>query len=135
MIMHKQQVPAFTSKALEANKEETASTVEIPARYRLLRDVVARYQGLAAKLDHLLYEISHPYRNWQMIITELRPFVLKNFNHYRRHERGPECFALFSEIFLEALMDSKKKRTVTTAQGRCLPGVLNSLKSCWNDGR
>ncbi|MCI5223150.1 MAG: hypothetical protein D3924_10860 [Candidatus Electrothrix sp. AR4] len=106
--MNKKQLPEFKSKALEANKEETASTVEIPVRFKLLQDIVGRYQGLASKLDHLLYEISHPYRNWQMIIMELRPFVLKNFNHYRRNEQGPECFALFTEIFLEALRDSKK---------------------------
>ncbi|MCI5130367.1 MAG: hypothetical protein D3904_02310, partial [Candidatus Electrothrix sp. EH2] len=81
--MSSQQAAGFTSKAWEANKEETASIVNIPEHLKLLQEVVARYQGVSAKLEHLLYEISHPYRNWQMIIPELRPFVLKNFNLYR----------------------------------------------------
>ncbi|RWX45817.1 pyruvate phosphate dikinase [Candidatus Electrothrix aarhusensis] len=112
--MSNQQLSGFTSKAWEANKEETASIVEIPERFRVLQEVVARYQGVAKKLEHLLYEISHPYRNWQMIIPELRPFVLKNFNQYRRHEQGPACFSLFTEIFLDALSESKKNGKVVS---------------------
>ncbi|XOF33942.1 MAG: PEP/pyruvate-binding domain-containing protein [Candidatus Electrothrix sp. YB6] len=110
--MSNPQSSAFTSKAWEANKLETASKVQIPERFRLLQEVVVRYQGLAAKLDQLLYEISHPFRNWQLIITELRPFVLKNFTHYRRHEQGPACFGLFTGIFLDALRDSRKNGKV-----------------------
>jgi pyruvate,orthophosphate dikinase len=108
------QQSSFTSKAWEANKEETASIVEVPERFNVLREVVARYQGVSKKLDHLLYEISHPYRNWQMIIPELRPFVLKNFNQYRRHEHGPACFALFTEVFLDALTESRKNGKVVS---------------------
>ncbi|RWX49349.1 pyruvate, orthophosphate dikinase, partial [Candidatus Electrothrix communis] len=112
--MSNQQPSGFTSKAWEANKEETASIVEIPERFRVLQEVVARYQGVATKLEHLLYEICHPYRNWQVIVTELRPFVLKNFNQYRRHEQGPVCFSLFTEIFLDALSESKKNGKVVS---------------------
>ncbi|CAK8710692.1 Phosphoenolpyruvate synthase [Candidatus Electrothrix gigas] len=112
--MTNQQQTVFTSKALEANFQQTASKVKISNRFRLLQEVVARYQGISKKLDHLLYEISHPYRNWQMIIPELRPFVLKNFNLYRRHEHGPACFALFTEVFLDALSESKKNGKVVS---------------------
>ncbi len=108
------QQSGFTSKAWEANKEETASIVEVPARFNVLWEVVARYQGVTKKLDHLLYEISHPYRNWQMIIPELRPFVLKNFNQYRRHDQGPACFALFTEVFLDALTESRKNGKIVS---------------------
>jgi len=106
--MPTQEVPALQSDALKANLEETAGTVEIDPRYSLLQDVVVRYHGLSSKLEVLLYEISHPYRNWQLIVPELRAFVLKNLHHYRKHEQGPEAFALFSSIFLEALSDSRK---------------------------
>ncbi|CAK8725470.1 hypothetical protein GMJAKD_16545 [Candidatus Electrothrix aarhusensis] len=44
--MSNQQLSGFTSKAWEANKEETASIVEIPERFRVLQEVVARYQGV-----------------------------------------------------------------------------------------
>ena len=107
-IMSSQPPSDLQSDALKANLQQTASSVEIDPSYQVLQDVVHRYQGLSGKLEHLLYEISHPYRNWQLIIPELRAFVLKNLNHYRRHEQGPECFTRFTSIFLEALEDSRK---------------------------
>lgn len=96
------------SDALRANLAETGSEVVIDAAFQPVQDVVASYQGLSAKLDHLLHEIHHPYRNWNFIIPELRAFVLKNLSHYLRHEKGPECFALFSGIYLDALADCRK---------------------------
>jgi len=86
----------------------TAAPVVINPAYGLLRDVVCRFQGLLGKLDTLLYEISHPYHNWKLIIPELRAFVLKNLNHYRDHEQGPEAFTLFMSIFFDALRDSSR---------------------------
>ena len=99
---------AIKSDALIANLQETAGEVVIDPALAPLREVVASYQGLSHKLEGLLYEISHPYRNWKLIIPELRAFVLKNLNIYRRHEQGPECFTLFTSIFLDALGESKK---------------------------
>jgi len=96
------------SDALRANLAETAGEVVVDPAFRPLLDVVSGYQGLSAKLDHLLYEISHPYRNWKFIIPEIRAYILKNLTHYLRHEKGPECFGLFCDIFLGALEDSKK---------------------------
>ncbi|MCW5206969.1 phosphoenolpyruvate synthase, partial [Desulfobulbus sp. F5] len=122
----------FTSKALVANIQQTASTVEIAPCWKPLQEVVTRYQGLASRLDHLLYEISHPYRNWQLIITELRPFVLKNFNHYLSHEQGPECFALFSSIFLDALKDSRKNSKVVALTMEAMLAYADKLISSLN---
>ncbi|VAW40272.1 Pyruvate,phosphate dikinase [hydrothermal vent metagenome] len=100
------------SDALKANLEETAGDVVVDPAFQPLREVVSRYQGLADKLDTLLYEISHPYRNWQFIIPELRAFVLKNISHYQRHPLGPACFGLFCRIFLQALADCRKNGTL-----------------------
>lgn len=119
----------FQSKALEANIQQTASTVKISSHYAPLQEVVARYQGLSQKLEHLLYEISHPYRNWLLIITELRPFVLKNFNHYIKHPKGPECFTLFSSIFLDALKHSRKNGKVVAATVEALLAYADRLVS------
>ena len=98
----------LASDALKANLRETAAPVVIDPAYAPLREIVARFQGLSAKLDSLLYEISHPYRNWKLILPELRAFVLKNLNHYRDHEQGPEAFSLFTGIFFSAIRDSSK---------------------------
>jgi pyruvate,orthophosphate dikinase len=98
----------LVSDALKANLRETAGPVVINPSYMMLREVVCRFQGLLGKLDTLLYEISHPYRNWKLIIPELRAFVLKNCTHYRDHQQGPESFSLFMSIFFEALKDSSR---------------------------
>jgi pyruvate,orthophosphate dikinase len=98
----------LVSDALKANLRETAAPVVIDPAYGLLREVVCRFQGLLGKLDTLLYEISHPYRNWKLIIPELRAFVLKNCTHYRDHEQGPAAFSLFISIFFDALRDSTR---------------------------
>jgi pyruvate, orthophosphate dikinase len=100
--------PPLVSAALKANLLETAAPVVINPAYNLLREVVSRFQGLQGKLDILLYEISHPYHNWKLIIPELRAFALKNINHYRDHEQGPEAFSLFMSIFFDALKDSSR---------------------------
>lgn len=96
------------SDALKANLLETAAPVVVRPELALLRGIVCRFQGLLGKIDTLLYEISHPYRNWKLIIPELRAFVLKNLNHYRDHEQGPEAFTLFMSIFFDALKDSSR---------------------------
>jgi len=100
--------PEIESEALRANLQETAGEVVIDPAYQVLEEVVERFQGLSGKLRGLLYEISHPYRNWQIIVPELRAFVLKNLNLYRVHPRGPECFSLFTGIFLSGLRESWK---------------------------
>ena len=75
-------------------------------------DIVGRQPGLLAKIDALLHEVSHPFRNWKLIIPELRSYVLKNVNIYRDHEKGPEAFALFVGIFFDALVESAKNESL-----------------------
>ncbi len=102
------QADIIKSDALKANLKETAEEVTIDPSYRVLQEIVGKFKGLAAKLEHLLSEVGHPYRNWNLIIPELRAFVLKNLQHYRDHEQGPKAFGLFCRIFFDALADSRK---------------------------
>ncbi len=96
------------SDALVANLLETAEEVVIESRLQPLLDVVSRYKGLYMTLENLLYEICHPYRNWNILVPQLRSFVLKNSNYYVRHKKGPEAFTLFAGLFVEAMKDSEK---------------------------
>ena len=96
------------SDALTANLLETAEEVVIDPELMLLLDVVTRYKGLHNTLETLLYEICHPYRNWNILIPQLRSFVLKNSNYYMRHEKGPEAFTLFAGLFVQAMEDSER---------------------------
>ena len=96
------------SDALTANLLETAEEVIIDPELQLLLDVVTRYKGLHNTLEGLLYEICHPYRNWTILVPQLRSFVLKNSNYYMRHEEGPKALTLFAGLFLQAMKDSEK---------------------------
>ena len=99
---------AIQSDALEANLLETAGNVEIDPQLVLLLDVVEKYRGIHTRLESLLYEICHPFRNWNLLVPQLRSFVLKNCTYYTKHEKGPEAFELFAGLFLDAIEESLK---------------------------
>ncbi len=65
--------------------------------------------GILKVLNKLLYELHHPYRNWRLLLPELRSFVLKNAPRYVSHPQGPRCAYLFVTIFLEAMEDEAKQ--------------------------
>ncbi|MBU0728278.1 MAG: phosphoenolpyruvate synthase [Proteobacteria bacterium] len=100
---------AIESDALKANLLETAvDEVSIDPAYEVLIEVVSGYKGILNNLNALLYEISHPFRNWNLILPKLRTFVLKNCDLYRRHENGPQALELFTQIFSQAIKSSQK---------------------------
>ncbi len=98
------------SDALRANLQETAvESVCIQPRFEVLREVVADYQGLRKQVDHLLFELHHPYRNWRLILPELRSFALKNFKAYGLHERGAEASAAIADVFIDLILEAKEE--------------------------
>ena len=111
------------SDALRANLEETAGEVVIPPELQVLLDIVRRFKGIQSSLESLLYEICHPYRNWELIIPLYRSFVLRNSNHFLGHEEGELAVRLFAEIFFEAINDSKKNTSL-------LPQIIEA-KLAW----
>lgn len=92
-------VATIESDALRANLLETAGHVVIDPELHILLEVVKDFKGLHSTLEKLLYEVCHPFRNWKIVLPQLRSFVLKNFNHYMAHEKGPEALRLFSRLF------------------------------------
>ncbi|PIE69090.1 MAG: phosphoenolpyruvate synthase [Deltaproteobacteria bacterium] len=105
---HAHDTSAIESDALAANLRETAWQVKIDPTLLPLVDIVEGYQGLSTKITELLREISHPFRNWQLIIPELRAYTLKNLKIYLRHEQGPEAFGLFTRVLLDAIAQSQR---------------------------
>ena len=67
----------FESEALRRNLEETAYTPTIDTKYRPLLEVIRAYPGLHKQANAFLYELNHPLKNWQFIITELKKYALK----------------------------------------------------------
>ena len=100
------------SDALKANLIETAGDVVIREDLLVLLEVVEQFNGLHTTLEKLLYEICHPFRNWKIILPQLRSFALKNINHYRGHEQGPKAFTLFARLFFEAQHDTTRDATM-----------------------
>ncbi|MEJ2057077.1 MAG: phosphoenolpyruvate synthase, partial [Desulfofustis sp.] len=97
---------SIDSDALKANLLETAEYVEIRSDLTGLLEAVERYRGIHTRLENLLLEICHPYRNWNIILPLLRSFVLKNFQHYLKTDYGPQACAQFLDLFFEAVDDS-----------------------------
>lgn len=102
-------VHTLESDALKANLLETAGEVEIKGEYLILLEAVGKYRGLHTSLEKLLYEISHPFRNWNIILPQLKSYVLKNNRHYLIHETGPQAVTLYTGIFFEALEGTRHK--------------------------
>ncbi|MBF0182137.1 MAG: phosphoenolpyruvate synthase [Magnetococcales bacterium] len=104
------------STALRANLAVTAvEQVVIDPRHQPLLEVVKGYAGVLRDLERLLLELHHPFRNWLLILPELRGFVLKNASRYLLHPRGPECFSLFCDLFLAAVNDLSKPQPLRMA--------------------
>ncbi|MFH1019439.1 MAG: PEP/pyruvate-binding domain-containing protein [Pseudomonadota bacterium] len=122
--------PELESDALKANLLETAvDSVTIDDTLLPLLDIVNNYRGISKNIEALLYEISHPFRNWKMILPRLRSFVLKNIDHYFRHEQGPEAFGLFCRIFLGAVEDARKNEPLLATAMESLLAYLDKQTS------
>jgi pyruvate, orthophosphate dikinase len=99
------------SRALEVNLARTQVEVSIDPRYSSLQEVMARYYGLLEGLNAFLKEVSHPYKNWQFIVSGARGYALDYFHLMRSHRKGPEAAGRLVDIFFRALED-ETSRTV-----------------------
>ncbi len=119
---------AIDSKALLANLQETATPeVTIDSSLLVLSDIVSDFTGIRNNLHALLYEISHPYRNWTLIVPKLKAYILKNIRHYKNHLHGPEAFGRFTAIFLKALEESKKNNTLLAQTMEAILAYMEKL--------
>ncbi len=99
--------PRIKSQALEANLAESRVEVVIDPRYRVLGEVMSRYYGLAESVNGFLRELSHPYRNWKVVLAEARRYALDYVHVLRAHPRGPEAAGMLGEVFLQAAAEAK----------------------------
>ncbi len=107
------------SKALKVNLAVTAvDQIEIDPRFDVLRNAVRDYQGVLKQADHLLFELHHPFRNWDVVIPELRSFALKNLATYQRSPSGVEAIKVLMETFLGVIHEaSREAQKVQAADG------------------
>jgi len=94
----------FESDALRINLEETAvARVAVDPKYKVLQETVQGYRGIQKTIDNLLFELNHPFKNWEIILPEMRAFALKHFASYARHPQGPQAVAVIIDVFLDAV--------------------------------
>gem|GEM_PF-7035754 len=111
--------PAIDSDALRANLAETAvEDVEVAADLLVAAEIVADFRGLFDTVNGLLYEVSHPFRNWWLLLPRLRSFILKNLGHYLRHPRGAEGVSAFARILFAAVDDAGRNRNLPAGPWR-----------------
>ncbi len=123
--------PTIESDALRANLLETAvKDVTIKESYTILADIVKDYKGIHDNIEGLLYEISHPFRNWNLILPKLRSFALKNIGHYLDPITGPKAFVQFCAIFFEAIEDTKKNEAILAQAVDALLAYVEKFVSC-----
>ncbi len=100
--------PRIDSAALEANIRDHSVEVTIDSRYYVLQEVMSGYYGLLNGLNTFLEELSHPYRNWGVIVKDARRFSLDYFHLLTGHPHGPEAANIYLDIFTIAIEHSKK---------------------------
>ena len=127
-----QQTPLPESEALVRNLEETATQVVIEAELFLLLDIFKAYKGIHTTLEDLLYEVCHDFRNWPILIPQLRSFTLKNSSHLTRHDQGPEGFALFNALFFKAIDESAKNKTLLSQITEAQIGWVEKMVECFD---
>lgn len=104
------------SDALRINLEETAvERVAVDPKYDVLRETVTDYRGILKTVEGLLFELNHPFKNWGIILPEMRAFALKHFASYSRHPQGPQAIAVIMDVFLDAAMKSGRDALMAKA--------------------
>ncbi len=137
------------SDALRINLEETAvGQVALNPKYEILRETVKGYRGILKNVENLLYELNHPFKNWELILPELRAFALKHFTSYARHPQGPQAIAVMIDVFLDAVKTSGRdalvdraidhllgflEKIISELEPANLPSLLPVLKGCFKE--
>lgn len=96
------------SKALEINLANYHVDVTIDLKYAVLQRIMSSYYGIMEGLNTFLKELSHPFRNWNFIISEARAYSLEYFHLLVRHPDGPEAAGLYIDIFMDAIAETRE---------------------------
>ena len=107
------------SDALKVNLKETeVKQLRIDEKYTVLREAVSEYKGVLRAVDSLLFELHHPFKNWNALVNDLRSFALKNFNTYIRSPQGIGASRVLLETFLDMIEKApRRKQKVAAADG------------------
>ena len=103
------------STALEVNLSDTKIDVIIDPKYQVFLDIFSSYVGILNRMNIFLKELSHPYKNWEFIVSEARHFTLQYYYLYKVHPKGDKALDLFVDIFLESFESDSSLKIKTGA--------------------
>lgn len=121
------------STALEVNLSDTKIDVVIDPKYQVLLEVVSSYVGILNRMNIFLQELSHPYKNWEFIVSEARHFSLQNFHLYKGHPYGSKALALFVDILLNAFESNSNLKIKTGAADNLMLFLQHIVKDSANE--
>ncbi|MBU8910164.1 MAG: pyruvate, phosphate dikinase [Desulfobacterales bacterium] len=116
------------SKALEVNLSDTKVDVIVDSKYQVFLDIVSSYVGIKNRMKIFLKELSHPYKNWEFIVSEARHFSLQYFYLYKGHPKGDKAIELFIDIFLESFGADSNLKVKTSAADNLILFLQHSIK-------
>ena len=103
------------STALEVNLSDTKVDVIIDSKYQIFIDIVSSYVGILNRMNIFLEELSHPYKNWEFIVSETRHLSLHYFYLYKPHPNAVKALELFVDIFIESFESDSSLKIKTSA--------------------
>ena len=121
------------SKALEVNLTSYHVDVKIDERYLPFQRVMSQYFGLMEGVNTFLKELSHPYKNWQFIISEARGYGLDYFHLFQQHEQGIEAAKILVDLFIEAISQNKSEQVAVDAMDNLLLYLQKIIKDTHSD--
>ncbi len=95
------------SQALEINLARTRVEVAVDPHYLPIQNVMEQHFGLREAVHSFLTEVSHPYKNWQYIVSEARSLAFNHFHLFLRHKQGNAAAQRIIELFFKALQVEK----------------------------
>ncbi|MCK5350183.1 MAG: pyruvate, phosphate dikinase, partial [Desulfobacula sp.] len=116
------------SKALEVNLSDTKVDIIIDSKYQVFLDIVSSYVGILNRMNIFLKELSHPYKNWEFIVSEARHFSLQYFYLYKGHPKGDKALKLFVDIFLESFEADSTLKVKTSAADNLMLFLQHIIK-------
>lgn len=121
------------SKALEVNLSDTKVDVIIDSKYQVFLDIVSSYIGILNRMNIFLKELSHPYKNWEFIVSEARHFSLQYFYLYKGHPKGDKALKLFVDIFLDVFESDSNLKLKTSAADNLMLFLQHIIKESEQD--
>ncbi len=121
------------SQALEINMARTRVEVAIDPRYLPIREVMDQYFGLREAVHSFLIEVSHPYKNWQYIVSEARSLAFNYFHLFLKHPQGTTAAARIIDLFFDALQVDKPAGVDVDAADNLLLYLQKLVKEAGDD--